>query len=116
MALCGFCSFKYSTKKDNQWQWQPPLPDPPQPLSDLLLPSLYSDKKLAPLNYCSKCGASLWETCTVCGGSGTITTQDYNRTYCSACGQLISYSSSIKEKCLSCGGSGRKRESHFCVR
>lgn len=62
-------------------------------------------------NYCFKCGASLWETCVACNGTGRkggLLGIGVNK-YCSECGRKLD------TRCPSCNGRGKTRVPHFCL-
>lgn len=62
--------------------------------------------------YCSKCGASLWETCAACNGTGRkggplgIGVDKY----CSECGRELNI------QCPRCNGEGKIKSHHICLK
>jgi hypothetical protein len=69
---------------------------------------------VATTNYCSKCGASLTQTCFACHGTGKtmdLVQLDFGPRYCSECGRALKKKKK-SNTCTSCGGKGKTSSIH----
>ena len=88
-----------------------------EPIEIEPLPTL--DLGIATDNYCSKCGAALWQTCFSCNGTGKSLDisvgLDFGPSYCSECGRALKKKKK-NTTCKSCGGKGKTRAHHVCTK